>query len=393
MTNAPLLGTRQDERLFVDRAAELDELRHNVETGWNTLVLGPAGIGKTSLLNRFAADLENRAEADAATARRLFLFRVAGRPVSAIDFFRTLSGQMIDRLEGEGVVTKVMQTAQQALETLRSAGFSGFVSTPSGDDTTAELLRTLRLVGSVLDDLRDAGFDAVILVDELASSEIAQTLFGRMRDELWTLRARWIVAGRSSDSEHLLMPPADTFFERRLNLGPLTHANAMALLRARLEREAMDLSDEAIDQLAGLGQGSPLTLVAALRAVASGTPTSELIERSQQLAAALKGLSPPAQRLARLILNQARPARTTDPELLRQMGWTSSRLRQVLHELADAGFLDVVDAEAHGPGRPSKAYVPSIAWLGGFGDTRAAAGMMLAENDAADTRNHAAGDS
>ncbi len=388
LTNAPLLGTRQDEQLFVDRSAELDELRRNVETGWNTLVLGPAGIGKTSLLNRFAADLENRAEADDPTARRLFVFRVAGRPVSAIDFFRTLSGQMIDRLEGEGVVAKVMQTAEQALAKLRSAGLSGFIAAPSGDDTTAELLRTLRLVGSVLDDLRGVGFDAVILVDELASSEIAQTLFGRMRDELWTLRARWIVAGRSSDSEILLMPPADTFFERRLSLGPLTHADAMALLRARLEREAVDLSDEEIDQLARLGQGHPLALVAALRAVASGTPTRELIERSQQLAASLETLSPPAQRLARLILNQAQPARATDAALLRQMGWTSSRLRQVLHELAKAGVLDVVEAEAQGPGRPSKAYVPSITRLGGSGGTTAAVAMVLTEHDELDGRNH-----
>ncbi len=381
LTNAPLLGTRHDAQLFVDRTAELGELLRNVDKGWNTLVLGAAGIGKTSLLNRFAANLENRAEAE--TAPRLLPFLVAGQPVSAVDFFQTLAGQMVDRLEGEGVVAKVMQTAQQALEKLRSAGLSGFISTPNDqNDTTAELLRTLRLVGSVLDDLRGAGLDAVILVDELASSEIAQTIFGRMRDELWTLRATWIVAGRSSDSEILLMPPADTFFERRLDLGPLMHADAMALLQARLERDAVvDLSDEEIDQLARLGRGHPLALITALRAVASGTPTRELIERSQQVAASLERLSPPAQRLARAILNQAQPARATDQTLLRQMGWTSSRLRQVLHELARAGVVDVVDAETDGPGRPSKAYVPSITRLGGFGDAPAATTMPPGESD------------
>lgn len=49
----------------------------------------------------------------------------------------------------------------------------------------------------------------------------------------------------------------------------------------------------------------------------------------------------------------ARPARR-DEALQRQAGWTSSRLRRVLHELAKAGVVDVVDAETNGPGRPSK---------------------------------------
>jgi hypothetical protein len=383
LTNAPLLGTRHDAQLFVNRESELGELERNVELGWNTLVLGPAGIGKTSLLNRFAADLENRFEADAGVRRRVPL-RVVGQPASAVDFFHALVGQMIDRLEGEGVVATVMRTAQGALEKLRSAGLSGVISRPDEGDTTAELLQTLRLVGSVLDDLRGVGLDAVILVDELASSEIAQTVFGRMRDELWTLRAAWFVAGRPSDSEILLMPPADTFFERRLALAPLTHADATALLHARLERDAVvDLSDEEIDQLARLGNGHPLALVAALRAVASGTPTRELIDRRRRVAALLESLSPPAQRLAREIVNRAQPARATDEALLRQMGWTSSRLRQVLHELANAGVVDVVDADTDGPGRPSKAYVPSIGRLGGFGEAPVVAAMPAAENDEA----------
>jgi hypothetical protein len=392
LTNAPLLGTRHDEQMFVDRTAERAELLRNVQTGWNTLVLGPTGIGKTSLLNRFAADLENSLEAHPETGRQLFPFRVTGQPASAADFFQTLAGQMIDRLQQGGVVAKVLQTAHHALEQLRSAGFSGFVSRPTDEhNTTAELMQTLRLIGLVVDELCDNGLDAVILVDELASSEIAQTLFGRMRDELWTLHARWIVAGRSSDSQILLMAPADTFFERRLNLGPLTHAEAVALLRARLQHEAvLEVSDEEIDQLAQVGQGHPLALVVALRAVASGTPTSELIERSQHIAASLERLSPPAQRLARLILHRAQPARATDEGLLRQTGWTSSRLRQVLHELANAGVLDVVDAETQGPGRPSKAYVPSITRHDGFRDTPTAVAMMLAGKDEADGRSDVA---
>jgi hypothetical protein len=381
LTNAPLLGTKHDEQLFVGRLTERQELLRNVEMGWNTLVLGPPGSGKTSLLNRFAADLENRLQADTETGRRPIAFRVTGRPDGAADLFGVLTAQMVRRLEGEGVTATFVPTARQALEKLQAAGLPATLSRSSvGRDTTAELLQMLRMVGSVIDDLRGAGIEAVIVVDELMSSEIAHTVFGRLRDELWTLRATWIVAGRSQDSETLLMPPADTFFEQKVVLGRLTHVEAVALLRARLRGEAVvDLSDEEIDQLARIGRGHPLALVAALRAVASGVPTGEIIERSRRLAASLKTLSPPGRRLAHLILDSAQPARATDQPLLRQLGWSASRLRQVLHELAEAGIVNVVDGQAERPGRPSKLYVPVVAGFSATGDTRAVTATTSAE--------------
>lgn len=54
MSNRPLLDTRTDAELFVGRELELHRLARAVELGLNALVVGAAGVGKTSLLRQLA---------------------------------------------------------------------------------------------------------------------------------------------------------------------------------------------------------------------------------------------------------------------------------------------------------------------------------------------------
>lgn len=54
MSNRPLLDTRTDAGLFVGRELELNRLARAVELGLNALVVGPAGVGKTSLVRQLA---------------------------------------------------------------------------------------------------------------------------------------------------------------------------------------------------------------------------------------------------------------------------------------------------------------------------------------------------
>ena len=55
----------------------------------------------------------------------------------------------------------------------------------------------------------------VVLVDEISSSQLAHTIFGRFRDETWSLPLRWIVAGDVEDRGTYLTPPADASMAAR----------------------------------------------------------------------------------------------------------------------------------------------------------------------------------
>src|SRR5690606_28363039 len=60
----------------------------------------------------------------------------------------------------------------------------------------------------------------VVMLDDVAP-ELAQPLFGRMRDELWQTPLRFVVAASTADAAAFLTPPADVFFEGRVRLEPL----------------------------------------------------------------------------------------------------------------------------------------------------------------------------
>ncbi|MBM7785262.1 ATP-binding protein [Tenggerimyces flavus] len=63
MSNRPLLDTRTDADLFVGRELELNRLTRAVELGLNALVVGTAGVGKTSLLRQLAYRLRGNGQA------------------------------------------------------------------------------------------------------------------------------------------------------------------------------------------------------------------------------------------------------------------------------------------------------------------------------------------
>lgn len=336
--------------------------------GWNTLVLGPPGVGKTSLLNRFAAELENGRAADPAssamTPKAIAPLQVTGQPTSAYDFLLTLEERLIGRLEEEGITSTMERGANSAQAKLRAAGLPAPVREAKEQEATGQLLTALKMVGTTVHDLAEAGFTPVFIVDELVDSTVAHTIFGRMRDELWQLGATWIVAGRSNDKSILLGPPADAFFESALDLRPFSPSDSEALILTRCRAEGVsDLPSDQIAHLVGLARGYPLLLLLLLREVLAGTPLSALEERQQRLSALLGAVSPPARRLAEVIRLRREPARATDPELQEEMGWSVSRMRQVLTELERAGVLELVDAPSGRPGRPSKAYVLAAARL------------------------------
>ncbi len=341
LDNAPLRGTRRDLPLFVDRDTERAQVLQNLEMGWNTLVLGGPGIGKTSLLNHLAAELEDSAPWRVVVQPR-------GRPETVHEALAILSGALVEAVGGTAATASAIEAARRVAQ----GGYAG--------RTTSEAAAVIETLGILRDLIGDLPSRPVIILDELDGALLHRALFGRLRDELWSLGAVWVVAGAADRRKLLLQAPADAFFESVITLGPLAMDASIAFIKARLWEAPFTLDQDETTRLAALGEGHPVRLLGLLRAAASGTPVQALERQREAFHDALAGVSPPARRLARAVIARGEPGRTTDEELQHDLGWSAGRLRQLFHELVKAGAFDVLDAAAPEgrPGRPSKAYVP-----------------------------------
>jgi hypothetical protein len=355
--NRPLLSTARDRDLFVDRVDELTQLHENARQGLNTLILGAPGVGKTSLLRRFEVELEERLAGDEREgAPRLLPVLVPARTTSPSDFVLAVFGAMIELLEQLAIASTVLTMASGALAKLRAAGLSTVLPAREDAGSTIDLLRQLRLVGSTVQDLEQAGYQPVFLVDEIATAETAWTIFGQMRDELWTTGGCWVVAGRDFDLSTLLRPPADSFFERKVMLSAFSAEAVAEFVRRRWAAEDLpQMSPEDLDTIGSLTDGNPVALMAVLRVLAAGTTLEQLRQPGFEVPAV--NVSEPAQRLISALAHRAEPTGASDTGLQREMGWTASRLRQVFRELEHSGVVEVSTERSDHPGRPRKQFV------------------------------------
>lgn len=345
LRNAPLLATKRDQALFVDREEIVRHLFDSAKARLNTVLVGPRGAGKTSVLNRFLSLVEQ----DAGVRRARWLpVAIAGAPTSASDFLSTVLIGLANAMEAEDVPfgREVLQ------RTLLPDTFD--------DEATVSLVALLRALRDLSARLRDEGIAPVFLVDEVADPTVAHTVFGRMRDELWAAGGTWIVASDGAQRDALLEAPADVFFERTLEVGPLSREASRELLLARLKSGEHDLGntvdEETLERVVELSSGLPLSLISLLRTVLEGTPLEETEALARAFELQVSSLSEPAQRLVSALRDRGGLGRATDEDLQWQMGWSASRLRQVFQELEQAAVVETVPSPADRPGRPSKAY-------------------------------------
>ncbi len=307
----PLRAISIDRPLWADREDELAVLERAVNFGFNALVLAEPGAGKTSLANMLAARLED-----------------GGRSVAQIPARRADGPADVI-----GAAAEALQEPDDGIQ-------------PSGDGTSFRDALD-RLVAATSDSPRPP----VIIVDDIGG-RLGHELFGRARDEIWTVSAIWIALGRLDEEALLLTPPADAFFEFVQHLRPLPQAGIAAALRARDDDEL--LSEETIEAIASQSHGNPSRALRIARAALSdsGADAAVLAAGIDQIRAKL-GSS--AERLADELARFG-PASPSDPELLSRLGWTAPRSYQVFRELEDAGFVTASFERSGGPGRPRKIY-------------------------------------
>ena len=316
LSGRPLLDTRADAALFVDRRAELQRLTRAVAEGLNVLVIAPRGFGRTSLLRRLAYD--------------------AGGNVRVLDA-SALTGPT-DFLRG------VARTI-------------GVPLPPDGPDSGLA-------AADVISALAEAapGPVAGLAVDGLPPA-VGQVVFGQLRDEVWRVPLTWLVSCAEVDEPAFLRPPADAFFDATLRLAPLPEAAVRDLLRRRAS--PAELSDEAVTEVVSLAGGSPrhavdlarhLLLAPAGDTDPPGTVRDRLLNRER----AVEKLGAPARMLL-AELEASGGASASDEGLLARLGWTRARAAQVLGQLEREGLVDATDQQRPS-GRPRRVY-RSKDWL------------------------------
>ncbi len=310
MSGRPLLDTRVDAALFVGRDEERHRLESAVAQGYNTLVWGEPGIGKTSLVRSLTYHLRT-------SGRLVHYVRVEGAATGA-GILREVAGTV---LNARGMV------AEQDVDAL------------------------LELVAQAPD-------RPVVIVDDVRS-EAGHQLFGTLRDQLWALQWTWIVSARSEEKGGLLLPPASAFFERVIELGALPPAAAVDLLRRRTGKRAPAWAR----QVADVAGGNPRRVLAVARdVVENGGDAAAIVDGFGQRATALRELGRPESMLA-AELESLGAASASDEVLLDRLGWTRARAAQVFAALEKAGLV-VSDEVRSGTGRPRRVFrlTPTAHW-------------------------------
>lgn len=339
LTGRPLLDSRADMALYLPRPQPESALRQAVEQGLNVALEGARGSGRSSMLRAllFAARTHEPDGPDVPAASHPaepWHYLRAASARSAADLVRLVAAAVLGGDSGAPTPVPADDFAHDA--SLASAGAS--FGAAAGDDPlalVADLTRRLRT---------DPSQRHVVLLDD-ADPRLANQLFGVLRDELWGLPVQWVVAVTPDDAPVLLRPPADAFFERRVELPPLTAAEAEELIALRLGHP--------VQVPAGQEEWTPRDALDLAR-LAPAEWSASVQEKARRDVEVAK-LGRPATMLV-AAMEELGPVSPSDDRLLARTGWTSSRASQVFRQLLDVGLVAYREVRGDRPGRPARLY-------------------------------------
>jgi energy-coupling factor transporter ATP-binding protein EcfA2 len=314
----PLRATHADAAYLVQRASDMATLASALSYGFNVMIVGERGSGKSTLVNMLAARLE---EQDS-----LVVQVPGGRFDSAAGALLGITRQLVAGTSGGPEnADPVPRVGADELE----AAYRGLADASGA------------LPGPV-----------VITVDGLAPT-LVHEIFGRLRDEIWALQLQWVLTGNIEEKAILLAPPADAFFEQIITLAPLTGPEVDGMLALRDPDGDLDPAVRTL--IAERSAGNPgRALVLARQALISPDPVSE-INRGSVIDQVEQDLGEPAARLADDLARNG-PSGPSDPQLLRRIGWSRPRAYQVFQALQQAGFVEVSSERSGRAGRPVHTY-------------------------------------
>ncbi len=323
----PLYDTAADRELYVPHE-EFARAISATRRGFNVLIAGPRGSGKTSLLRQLQLALRE----DGAERAPVFVDATAAEtPLVLIEHVR-------EAMRGRPSELRVL--AEQA-------AFAGGLLTQRAPGAASTYV--VRLV-------RDLGAEApqTIVIDATGAGAAIYGLFGRLRDELWQLPHRWVVAIDADELGAVLRPPADAFFDVVLRLRGFSPEQLVDIL----ERRQTGLGRRDVREIAEASGGSPRAAMQRGRdAAIEGRDPADVFDAQAWREAEASKLGRPHSMIM-VELEALGAASASDKELLDRMGWTRERAAQVLGQLEDKGLV-VSSSERQARGRPRKVFRPA----------------------------------
>lgn len=356
LSGRPLLDNLHDHALFVGRDDVLQKIGRGLGSGLNCLVFGDPGSGKTSLvralmfrMDRGRTDLDDAPDRPDDSNRFDFFYVRANEARGAADLLTSVL-DVLQPISAERRATSKSPIAllDELVKVVADLGDREDVDLDSGQQS------------NVGEGSGSRGGDArtrVIVVEDVSAVAGAE-VFGALRDEVWQVDALWLVTTSTAQVAGLLRPPADVFFETRVELAPLTTDDAQELLGRRLDDPLTEASMEVISIAAESAGGLPRRLLEVARELAAEpTVGGARLNTGRGLKArteALANCSRPARMLAQE-LEALGWVSASDERLLSRMGWTRPRVVQVMAELESGGLVEMRE-ENTGRGRPRKLY-------------------------------------
>ena len=187
LSGRPLLDNAADQALFVGREEVLRKIDGSLRTGLNCLVVGDPGSGKTSLV-------------------RALMFRTQATRAEPLRVTYAPGQRGADR--GRSADWPCWPRPGSRRRASRRSG------------RRCDLLDVLVMRSSMSHGAdRGPGSSSSRTSPATPGAE----LFGALRDEVWQVEAQWLVTTSTAQAPSLLRPPADVFFETRIELGRAAH--------------------------------------------------------------------------------------------------------------------------------------------------------------------------
>jgi len=327
LSNRPLFPTQSDRALFVDREAEIEQIVESMKSGYNVLVLGQRGAGKTSLLYRIY---------DIAPSMGLSPVpcRFWKPPRDHSDFLGMLIQALISESDShKHYVRGTAEPTRGVFGTLRDSARTDAVGGPLYQTgKNMEITNgpySYRALETLLDELAKGGRRVAFLVDNLSESlEHFRRAFGGLRDYLWSLRTSFVVTADFSAREILVAPPVGSFFETTVTLSGFNRRDTERALRLRGFGD-MELTGE----IHTASSGNPLIVMMLARRVALGELSGDELRTKIVRRARLLEEFGPVERAVIAYVDELGAASASDTTLQGSAGVSRTRLVQVLKEL------------------------------------------------------------